>query len=92
MFNPLKAGKNAKMIMEVMKIQKELEKIESYAENGRATVTAAGGIIPKIKSIKINGEEMKDVLEAVNKALEEAQKKTANKMKDMKELQGMMGQ
>lgn len=91
MFNPLKAGKNAKMVYEVMKLQKELEKIESYFEKGRAVVIASGGIIPRIKSIKINGEEMKDVLEAINKALEDAQKKTANKMKEMKGLQEMLG-
>lgn len=82
MFNPLNMGKQAKMAFEVAKLQKELEKIESFAEKGRAVVVASGGIIPKIKSIKINGEEMMDVKDAINDAIEKSVKKTAQKMQE----------
>jgi DNA-binding protein YbaB len=50
----------------------------------------------KVKSVEINGEEMKDAREAFNEAVDRAQKKSAQKMQQMgaglQDLLGGLGQ
>lgn len=91
MFNPLKqAGELNKLRQEAKKIQEELKKIEVEKSKGKVTVMVTGDM--KVKSIKVEGEEMFDIKEAVNDAIEEAQKKAAMKMQQMGGgLRGLLG-
>jgi DNA-binding protein YbaB len=91
MLNPLKGlGDLKKLRDEAMKLQKELQQIEVTSEKGRAHITLTADM--KVKSAKINGEEMHDLREALNDALEKAQKKAAAKMQEMGGgLQGLLG-
>jgi len=82
MFNPLKQAAELKKLRDTAKqIQKELEQIEVETDKGRARVVMNGNM--KVKSIEINGEEMNDVRDAINDAVEKAQKKSAMKMQSM---------
>lgn len=82
MFNPLKGlGDLNKLRQEAIKLQKELEKIDVIEEKGRALVHLTADM--KVKSIKISGEEMHDVRDALNDALSKAQKKAASKMQEI---------
>lgn len=91
MFNPLKGlGDLKKLRDEAMKLQKELAQIEVFEEKGRFAVTLTGDM--KIKSIKQNGEEIHDLRDVLNSALEKAQKRAAEKMRQMGGgLQGLLG-
>lgn len=82
MFNPLKGvSELKKMRDEAMRIQKELSKLEVTSEKGRVSIMMTGDM--KVKSLKINGEEALDIKDAVNEAIEKAQKKSAQKMQEM---------
>lgn len=85
MFNPMKGigalGDIKKMRDEAMKIQKELQTIVVTASRGRVSVELTADM--KVKSVVINDEEMKDAVDALNEALEKAQKKAAAKMQEM---------
>ncbi|RJQ24820.1 YbaB/EbfC family DNA-binding protein [Candidatus Parcubacteria bacterium] len=82
MFNPLKGvGDLKKLRDEAMKLQQELKKIEVTSEKNDISVVVTGDM--KVKSIKMDGEEMFDLKEIINKALEESQKKAASKMQQM---------
>lgn len=82
MFNPLKqAGELKKLRDQAKAIQKELEQIEVEAEKGRVKIVMSGDM--KVKSVEINGEEMRDAKDAINDAVEKAQKKSAQKMQQM---------
>lgn len=85
MFNPMKGigalGDIKKMRDEAMKIQKELQTIVVTATRGRVSVELTADM--KVKSVVINDEEMKDAVDALNEALEKAQKKAAAKMQEM---------
>jgi DNA-binding protein YbaB len=91
MFNPLKGiGDLKKLRDEALKLQKELQKIEVFSEKGRAQVTLTADM--KVKSVKVHGEEMQDLKDALNDAMEKAQKKAAAKMQEMGGgLQGLLG-
>ena len=91
MFNPLKqAGELNKLRQEAKKIQEELKKIEVEKSKSKATVIVTGDM--KIKSIKLDGEEMFDIKEALNDAIQDAQKKAAMKMQQMGGgLRGLLG-
>ena len=94
MINPFKqAGEIKKLRDSAKKIQDELSQIEVVEEQGRVRVVMSGDM--KVKSVEINGEEMKDAREAFNKAVEQAQKKSAQKMQQMgaclQELLGGLG-
>jgi len=91
MFNPLKGlGDLKKLRDEAMKLQKELQRIEIESEKGRAKVLITADM--KVKSVKVNGEEMNDLKEALNDAIDKAQKKAASKMQEMGGgLQGLLG-
>lgn len=91
MMNPLKGiGDLKKMRDEAMKIQKELSKLEVTTEKGRVAIMMTGDM--KVKSLKINGEEALDIKDALNEAIEKAQKKSAQKMQEMGGgLSGLLG-
>jgi len=82
MMNPFKqAGEIKKLRDQAKKIQDELAQIEVESEKGRVRVVMTGDM--KVKSVEINGEEMKDAREAFNEAVDKAQKKSAQKMQQM---------
>jgi len=95
MINPFKQAAEIKKLRDQANaIQKELAQIEVESEKGRVKVVMSGDM--KVKSVEINGEEMKDAREAFNEAVDRAQKKSAQKMQQMggglKELLGGLGQ
>jgi DNA-binding protein YbaB len=82
MINPLKGlGDLNELRKQASKLQEELKKLEVTEERGRAHIVMTGDM--KIKSFKINGEEMNDVKDALNEALNKVQKKAASKMQEM---------
>ncbi len=95
MINPFKQAAEIKKLRDSAKrIQDELSQIEVESEKGRVKVIMTGDM--KVKSVEINGEEMKDAREAFNEAVEKAQKKSAQKMQQMgaglQDLLGGLGQ
>ena len=73
-----------------MKIQKELQTIVVTASRGRVSVELTADM--KVKSFRVNDEEMKDAIDALNEALDKAQKKAASKMQEMGGgLSGLLG-
>ncbi len=93
MFNPLKAaqgaGDMAKLVNEARKLQNALKEIIVTEQKGRAHVELSADM--KIRSVKVNGEEMNDLKEALNDAMDKAQKKAAQKMQELGGLGGMFG-
>ncbi len=82
MINPFKQAAEIKKLRDQANaIQKELAQIEVESEKGRVKVVMSGDM--KVKSVEINGEEMKDAREAFNEAVDRAQKKSAQKMQQM---------
>lgn len=82
MFNPLKGGGDmAKLVMEARKLQKALKEMVVTSEKGRAYVELTADM--RVRSVKINDEEMNDLKDALNEAMEKAQKKAAQKMQEM---------
>lgn len=79
-----------KMRSEAMALQKELSNItEMVEERGIKVIVTAD---QKIAYLSINGEERKDVVEMINKAFKEVQKKAAKKMMEMGGgLSGLLG-
>lgn len=94
MFNPMKGlgalGDIKKLRDEAMKIQKELKEIVVTASRGRVSVELTADM--KVRSFKMNEEEMRDAVDALNDALDKAQKKAASKMQEMGGgLSGLLG-
>ncbi len=82
MFDKFKQlGELNKMRQQAMKLQKELEKIIVSVEEQGVKVTVRGD--QKIEAIHVDGENLKNVTEALNKAMKEVQKKSASKMMEM---------
>lgn len=82
MFNPLKGiGDLNKLRQEAQKLQNELKQLEVTEERGRTQVVMSGDM--KIKKLVIDGEEVRDVLDTLNEAIEKTQKKAAQKMQEM---------
>ena len=82
MINPFKQAAEIKKLRDQANaIQKELEQIEVESEKGRVRIVMTGNM--KVKSVEINGEEMKDARDAMNEAVDRAQKKSAQKMQQM---------
>ncbi len=95
MINPFKQAAEIKKLRDQAKrIQDELSQIEVESEKGRVKVVMSGDM--KVKSVEINGEEMRDAREAFNEAVDRAQKKSAQKMQQMgaglQDLLGGLGQ
>lgn len=62
-------------------LQRELEVIKETVEDNGVRVTVSGD--QKIIAISIDGEDRRDVVDTINKALKEVQKKAAKKMMEM---------
>lgn len=95
MINPFKQAAEIKKLRDqAKKIQDELSQVEVETEKGRVRVVIDGNM--KVKTVEINGEEMKDAKDAFNDAVEKAQKKSAQKMQSMgaglQDLLGGLGQ
>ncbi len=91
MFNPIKqAGELKKLRDEAKKIERELEQIEVHEEKNDIKVTVSGNM--KVLSIEIDGESRDDVVDVLNSAMKEAQKKAAMKMQQLGGgLKGLLG-
>jgi DNA-binding protein YbaB len=83
MFDKFKqVGNLMKMRSEAQKLQKELEQIVKTVEKNGWTVSVSGD--QKIRYIKNeNGEDMPQLVEAINNALKDIQKEAAKKMLEM---------
>ena len=78
------------MRRQAMVLQKELEKITETVEKGDVTVSVSGD--QKVRYIKIDGEERKDITDALNDAMKKVQKEAAKKMMEMGGgLSGLLG-
>jgi len=86
MFNPLKGMGD---LGKIFKLQQEIKKIEVETSKGKAEVKVTGDM--KIKSVKLDGQELSDVKEALNSAFEQVQKKVAAKMQESGGLGGLLG-
>ncbi len=70
-----------KMRQQAKTLQKELEQIKTVEEKGNSKVKVTGD--QKIDYIEIDGKERKDILDLINKAFKNVQKKSAKKMMEM---------
>ncbi len=77
----------AKMMAKAIKLKKAIEKLTVCEVEGDIEVIASGD--QKIKSIKVGGEERKDIMEVVNKALKRSGEVAAREMKEMGGLEGL---
>lgn len=90
MFNPLKGlGELNELRRQAQQLQNALKEIFITEEKGRAKVELSADM--KIHSVKINDEEYNDLRDALNDAIEKAQKKAAQKMQEMGGLGGLLG-
>lgn len=82
MFNPFKGlGDLNELRKQAMAIQNALKQIVIHSQKGRAEVEMTADM--KIRWVKVNGEEMMDLRDCLNDALDSAQKKAAAKMQEM---------
>lgn len=90
MFNPLKGlGELNELRKQAQQLQNALKEIIITEERGRAFVELSADM--KIRSVKISGEEFSDLRDALNDAIEKAQKKAAQKMQEMGGLGNLLG-
>jgi DNA-binding protein YbaB len=91
MFDKFKqVGNLMKMRSEAQKLQKELETITKTVEKNGWIVSVSGD--QKIRYIKKDGEDQKDLQDAINEAMKEVQKDAAKKMMEMGGgLSGLLG-
>jgi len=90
MFNPLKGlGEVNELRKQAMALQAALKQIVINEQKGRAEVELSADM--KIHSVKVNGEEMSDLRDCLNDAIEKAQKKAAQKMQELGGLGGLLG-
>ena len=90
-FDKLKQlGELNKLRKQAKDLQKELEQITETYEKDEVSVKVSGD--QKIVYIKENGEDRNDLVDALNKAMKEVQKKAAKKMMEMGGgLSGLLG-
>ena len=91
MFDKFKQlGELAKMRKKAMELQKELEKIVETVEKRGWTVSVTGD--QKVRYIKRDGEDLTDLVDAINEAMKNVQKESAKKMMEMGGgLSGLLG-
>jgi len=78
----------AKQMGQLMKARSQLKKMEKELELITETVEVSGVVVKvtgnqKVRSVEIDGKERADIVEALNKAFKEVQKKSAKKMMEM---------
>lgn len=82
MFDKFKQlGELAKMRQKAMELQKELEKIIKTVEKHGYQVSVTGD--QKIRYIKKDGEDLKELTDLINEAMKDVQKESAKKMMEM---------
>lgn len=91
MFDKFKQAKDLlKLRQQAKKLQEELEKIHHTEERSGMKVTVNGA--QNIVSLEVNGEEKRELIELINRAMKEIQKKSAKKMMEMGGgLSGLLG-
>ncbi|MEK7550363.1 MAG: YbaB/EbfC family nucleoid-associated protein [Patescibacteria group bacterium] len=91
MFDKFKQLKElAQMRSKAMALQKELEKIVETVEKRGWLVSVTGD--QKIRYIKRDGEDLNDLVDAINEAMKKVQKESAKKMMEMGGgLSGLLG-
>ena len=91
MFDKVKqVGELNKLRQQAKELQRELEKIKETQEKGDYMVGVSGD--QKILFIKVDGDDQKELVDLINKALKNVQKKSAKKMMDMGGgLSGLLG-
>ena len=90
-FDKLKQlGQLNKMRQQAKKLQQELEKIEEVEERGGIRVKVTGD--QKITYLEVDGQERSDIVNVINSAMKNVQKKAAKKMMEMGGgLSGLLG-
>ena len=78
-FNQLKDL--AKMCQKAMELQKELEKIIKTEDKNGYSVSVTGD--QKLRYIKKDGEDLKELTDLINKLMKDVQKESAKKMMEM---------
>jgi DNA-binding protein YbaB len=82
MFDKVKQlGELAKMRQKAVELQKELEKIIKTVEKNGYSVSVTGD--QKIRYIKKDGEDLKELTDLINNAMKDVQKESAKKMMEM---------
>ncbi len=82
MFDKVKQAKELlKLRGEAKKLQDELAKIEHSEENRGMRVKVRGD--QTVVYIEMNGESQEELVDLINKAMKEVQKKSAKKMMEM---------
>jgi DNA-binding protein YbaB len=91
MFDKFKQlGELNKMRQQAQVLQKELEKIIVTLEKKGYTVSVTGD--QKIRYIKKDGEDLKELVDLINEVLKQVQKESAKKMMEMGGgLSGLLG-
>lgn len=91
MFDKFKQlGELNKMRQQANALQKELEKIIKTIEKKGWSVSVTGD--QKIRYIKKDGEDLKDLVDLINEAMKKVQKEAAKKMMEMGGgLSGLLG-
>lgn len=77
----------AKMVAQAYRLKKAIEAETVEVEENGVKVAVTGD--QKIKSLVVNGEENRMVVEVVNKAMKKAQETAAKRMKEMGGLEGL---
>jgi DNA-binding protein YbaB len=91
MFDKFKQAKELlKLRQQAKQLQTELEQIRHTEEKDGMKVTVNG--TQNIVSLEVNGEEQEKMVELINRAMKEIQKKSAKKMMEMGGgLSGLLG-
>lgn len=90
MFNKLQQGRELlKMRSQAKALQKQLAEVTESVEKGDVHVKVSAD--QKVQYIEVNGEERKDIADAINEAFGRVQKKAAQKMLQEGGLSGLLG-
>lgn len=83
-------GELNKLRKQAKELQRELEQITETYESGDLQVKVSGD--QKVVYVKENGEDRDDIVDALNRAMKNVQKKSAKKMMEMGGgLSGLLG-
>lgn len=82
MFDKFKqAGELLKLRQQAKKLQEELELIDHMEERSGMKVKVNGS--QTVTYLEVDGEEKRDLMDLINRAMKEVQKKSAKKMLEM---------
>ncbi|OGM20853.1 hypothetical protein A2955_00395 [Candidatus Woesebacteria bacterium RIFCSPLOWO2_01_FULL_37_19] len=82
MFDKLKQGRDLlKLRQQAKQLQVELEKIEHVEERGNMKIKVNGS--QSVTYLEIDGTENRELMDLINRATKEVQKKAAKKMLEM---------